>query len=472
MGKEETAKHEGDVGEVALSNSAGETSAAASLAEYKKVVEKYKALIDSPRDDKGKLIEEIFHERIEALFDKNFVSYADGETVTNLCDFKEELINLCNYPNTEFKIFRYKQVAPGVMDSYFRLSTDEEEFVVSGRSYFRNAMVYKSEATRTMYKKVSGQYTADKDKRMTMKQTEREFGCRIHELPSLVRGKLLGETSHMLPVEEKYEFLRIIMEYDDSEHQKQAAKVPLFMGKMLTLFRYNHVLRLKDSKEKPYVGGAYFRYSKKALGSERMYLFNGKNDPVAFCEKTGKESYTIYGTRSLLDKEFKHKYSEPKFEDVGSDSCNVVAFYPWFQVNLANTAAGRLHFVSVLTFDVLASKTVGTEKIGFPANAVNDIREDSSRRGLNVDFEPLFNVSEAQSESKKSWAVCDYYESSDHLAVIKVNSTEGKSHGHYYSHNSNNTDKAKGSRRIQVDVAPGVDPALILCIAACLEMTL
>ena len=439
-----------------------------STSEFEQVVEKYKLLIDTPRDDDGKLIEKDFQERMDALFDKSslvhreghgviekdfqermdalfdksFVNHCEGDEDMNFCALSREMMKFTNLPNLEFKIFRYKQVGDGIMKYYLRYATGEETFVFEGHCYYKNAMIYKSYVTRSLYKKVSGQHTAVKDAQLTRTTTEREFGCHIHELPSMMHDQLLGKDSQMLPIGEKFEMLRIHMVY----------KVDTDTTKWNFLFwRDEQELRLVDSVGKPYVDGAYFRFVKRAFGTRRITLYDGKHEAVAFCEKQLDESFTIHGRTPLVEEGEgvdQNYATTPTMEDVGTDQRNVVPFYLWFRVKWSLTISGPLIFVEVMTYDV------GLES--------NDL---STRR--KAGFEPLYKVMMDNESNKvhKTINICDYYDSKDHMGVIKTDTNSSSHHLRFrHDHQESNT-----TRMVEVDVAPGVDPALILCIAACWE---
>ena len=446
----------------------------ASRSEFQQVVQKYKAILDIPRNETdGTLNETEALARIEDLFDPDFVRHSEGDTDANLCDFKSELLQLGRYPSLHFKLFRYKQVAAGIMDYYLRFSTQDKQFVIKGLAYFRKARIYKTEVTRTAYDKVSGQKSATQETPLTRDRTERQFGCRIYELPSMVHGQLLGVGGNMLPVEEKYELLRIFLVYDNKQHPtdndsgvRNSSGGGGGWNKMLNFWRDQYSLRLVDSKDQPYVKGASITFSRRACGSRRMILWNERKEPLALAYRHKKHGFwSICGTRPLIPGP--HHYSEPKLEDVGES--NVVAFYPWFRIKLVHTSAGRLYFGEVLTFDV-----EGTERdesssaetmTATPAeeHASPTTQVTPSATTARVDFEPIYKVTETRDSQERIVTICDYYKSKDHLGIVKSS---------YNPHRrlTQLIHKEKEARRVQVDVAPGVDPALILCIASCLEM--
>ena len=405
--------------------------------EYEIIVAKYKALIDVPRDEKGFRDEDITRERVDDLFDPDLVREVEGEEkISTKEDVLQEMINLGRCSEVKFQIFRYKQVAPDVIDYYLRYATDTDQFVMKGVSYFRNGKVYKVQVKRTTVNKVPGQHSAEKDTPLTTGETERDFGCRIHELPSMVHGKLLGREQNMIPVEEKYELLRIFMEY---EHEK-AESIRGLLKQTFLFWRDDFTLRLMDSNLNPYVDGACFHVSKRAGGSLRITLLDGKQNVIAFSEKHhGQGFYTIFGSTALLDGGDDHAVSQPKMEQVDSAK-SPQPFFPWLRLQMSKTLEGCLYFVSVITYTV----------------AMGDNDNDKQR---TVEFEPLYKISqESDNSNTVSLTICDYYESKDHLGVIKKTPSK---------HSTSHDDHAPP--RIEVNVAPGVDPALVLFLAACLE---
>eukprot|EP00522_Entomoneis_paludosa_P009826 CAMPEP_0172453972 /NCGR_PEP_ID=MMETSP1065-20121228/11095_1 /TAXON_ID=265537 /ORGANISM="Amphiprora paludosa, Strain CCMP125" /LENGTH=295 /DNA_ID=CAMNT_0013206223 /DNA_START=1 /DNA_END=888 /DNA_ORIENTATION=+ len=290
-------------------------------------------------------------------------------------------------------------------------------------------------------------------------QSEREFSHKVRSLPVAVHGKLLNpkglQTGYMLPVLLHYEFLRIYM---------HATK-----GDAL-LFRRSHIIELttdpvNDDKKGavPYAHGAMFQYKRTHIPfSETLTLYSGggvddnlPKEVIAFCEKK-HHYFTIYGTYPLM--EYGGSGADAKMQSVAVlnpkdnsvKSSAVAAFYPWFRVSRGQrTEGGRLCFVHVVA-------TVDEEAV---ASGVTS--PDGQGK---VDFEPLFKVE-----------VCDHKHSTNNGSTKSKPTRTTTTFLHEYDHPDSRVAVLQKSvsddeqDRLQVMVAPGVDPTMTLCIAACME---
>jgi len=438
---------------------------------YRIVINKYKALFDSPRDEDGKLLREPLIQRVEDLVDKSLERVTgDDEPVQNYDTFLDEQLSYCKFVNLGFKVFRYKHVGPGSLETYVRFSyNQDEDFELAGTHYYNtDCKIYKAIVMQSLSRRVPGQVTADKRASITSSQTERQFCKKVHELPSLVRGQYLaaGDTG-MKPVRLHYEFLRIHLFY-----RRPGSNWISSLGNKNNQSR---VVELRDSQDRPYANGAKFllqsSWNRKTL---TLYGGSNKHEPLVFCEKKRNEHHvTISGLRRLIPGE--HAYSEPKMETLPMDDGgrNVASFYPWLRLTWGRELFGKNNsfgIVFLLTNYDEESIEVSDMQVGL--NSIEASGQDKSvgsRRNQLVGFEPFYKIEQrdvegppprAKKKTKKkpvALSIKDYYHD-ERVGVIKnfqSSSLIGSAGGDI--------------RDATVEVAPGVDPSIILSIAACLK---
>jgi hypothetical protein len=304
--------------------------------------------------------------------------------------------------------------------------------VIDGLMTYKNGMVVKAEMRQGLFEKVAGQHTATTEALfLGGSTTERDFGRKIHHLPSEMNGQVLCQGTAFLPVARKYEMLRIKMVYEKKN-----------IWNFLPVQQED--IQLLDENAESYAGGAFFRRFKLGVGrGQVVVLFDHENQAMALIKKKNNK-FMIFGTRPLVDGN-DNEYAEPQMEVLSPSQLanfpvtkillnpilpkEVVAFYPWFCLLTQSTSDGPIAFVSVLA----------------------DTAPDSSAK--QPAFEPLYKIipKEGGSHGKKKKVFCVYdYFNDERIAVVS-------------------NECCKGQMTNQVDVAPGVDPAMGLCIAACLD---
>lgn len=478
---------------------------------YHQVVDKMKVLYDTLGYDKtpeGFIPEETFRERFASIYAPEFQQVmvepanetADAEKKhgppSNYETVLEEHIKfLCQRSDVEFKIFRYRHCAVGTLEAYIRFSTADEDFEVAGLWNYSNnnnsrkdPQMMSSTLTRfALTPKVPGQVSARARTNITKSTSERAFGRQVIELPSAVQGRILGSAVGMRPVLHSYEFLRITMRYTTTtlasaqpqnvielwENTTAAHNPPSTNGSSSMSFATT-TEKKEQPVSRPYAHGATFVHTKGsvfAMGKKKWPTFTlyGRNNnnplnqppdqPVARMEQHSNTGFTIYGTKPLVS----HPSSTDEDESDHLRDCrltptspgNIVGFHPWLKLDTrgTQTSTGYLIIVHILTdYAVSALENKSTKSL-------------QTMEGDSAVYEPLYKVhvlnnknqnKKQPTKSDATTRIEDYYHGT-RVAIVQGDVTKFK------------RAKGKPDPQLRVDIAPGVDPAMILCIVACLE---
>lgn len=412
---------------------------------YREVVEKLKGIYDPPVDQNGMTILEVLEKRLEEIIDQeSFVHSVEGNKDLNYEEFQQEMKKLAESTPLQLVFFRYKHVQPGVIDIYVvHFASKLGNIEIRGKQYYSNPQgkIIKAMLQRKVTPLSAGQTVAVPQHRPMGSSgvSERTFAKRVQELPSVLQGNILGQRHGMRPVLLEYNLLKIRFKIIEGPFD---------------LFKKQRIVELTTVNEnEPYANGAKFVYKKRQFPFyETLVLYSGgpRPDPVCYAERKGRNRMVLYGTQPLVPGS--HKFSKPMLLNlrdfqsdlklplldswvVGRDD-EVVAFYPWFEIIRAHK-----------TYKSSAASSTKDSCFSF-VNVLATREDDASI----VEFEPLYKVITTRDHKKAphSSVFEDYY----HDTQVGVFQSVGKDM----------------TRRGEVNVAPGADPALMVMASACVEL--
>jgi len=216
-------------------------------------------------------------------------------------------------------------------------------------------------------------------------------------------------------------------------------------------------MELKDSQGRKYANGAKFVY-KKRLHRESLILYGGddesKPEPLALCDRNPSMPHiTIWATKPLIPGD--HAHSSPKMETLTLEdgTTDVTAFYPWFRIFRGDKyASGYMCFVHILSDTPAMQTTFGGTR--------RDIDTDTETIRLNVAYEPLYRMEITVEKPEKGPST---------TSNSMVASVKDYYHGEKVGVIKGFAGPPADGKDIEVAVGPGVDPAMMLCIAGCMK---
>jgi hypothetical protein len=199
--------------------------------------------------------------------------------------------------------------------------------------------------------------------------------------------------------------------------------IRLFLEHSKAFLAREGLLTIKDAAGLDYAGGVHFKEYKGLVGKITLILLDKDDNPIALCEQERVKlhnEYNILGIRPLLTGD------EPKIEQDGA------AFYPWFRVHaIDNAIQGCYRSISVWN-------------------------------GSDYRYVPMWRVYPSTRRPGAKAA---------NLCMVKKTEllvTQESDHAIIAFLNKKTTDNCTGW---EITIAPGIDPALVICTAAIVEDT-
>jgi len=299
--------------------------------------------------------------------------------------------------------------------------------------------------------KVVGQRRADKHRRVGGSRgfpTELEMASRIRSLlPDHDTGNARNISDDKLLVrDEEFRPLRL---------RNEVLHLSLELGSRGTR-RIDTPMSIRGAEDgQRYAGGAYFLKTTGAALT-RFVLCNCRDEKVAYCvtsRAAGSFTNNIYGRYPLRRgdvPELTTMVCDEAYRDDGSSAEDVEEFYPWYRIN----GSSRMPFVSIDVWEGNDGSSNSSDTGSDGRSGGGDDSEGSGTSGAGG-YAPFLRAIAAEDKSTmrtcRSFVVMDNgYEPCGYVRKTK------KRYG---------TGGGTGGGGVETTIAPGVDPALMLCLS-------
>jgi len=454
-------------------------------AAFQTVIQNFKNLYDTAKATAGGSALDSA-ELFDNVFAKSLERSLNGERCGGYNQVLEDELRWLDNDEFIFRAFRFKRIGPNSFDFFVRFTSEEEELIIQSVATFDfvqdtesgdqlTPKVVKLETRRLQQrKKLPGQISASAVWQIWPGLLERDFAAKVYPLPLEVGHKLLlssNETRLGKPVIEKHEMIRLFLKRDTihstvsgptSRRARHAVQ-----GKEKT------VIRLLDERNVPYADGAYLKTMKQTRlrssvrTSLTVKLCDSAGDPVALCVREGQSVLgNAYFTFMIYSCEEPHRSRTGHYEPAPSvtDELNN-QYHAWFRVQIHKDDP-ELRFVYVWNpemqdFEMLLKVIEPPSATKQPARssvAAHNSQHDEPQRTSTTHMpDALHTASSASSHSKSlGLQLCDT------STTARNNSNKLQDLYAVFS-------KCMETHEAEILIAPGVDPAMVLTISACLN---
>ena len=322
------------------------------------------------------------------------------------------------------EVVRIKPHLKGVVAFTVHMDREENELTVRTTVFIdrETGLITHVEAAETIYHEhheaksptnVSGQVVATDTKAIEGFKTEQELAKAVLR----VSGKLLaGKKSGIRPCMEAGSVVKLYMVRE--KHLLHLKQVFHHQGEQLNIY---------DSEGNPYAGGVHFKeYKRRVVTGKSLVLNNGNGEARALCFQDfvliDRKAFDIYSTRPLWS-------GDAPFEQEDKVLC-----YPWFRMEVHGDPSTRIVYVwngrGYQSFwkVFLGKKPVKNDDVNSPQHH----------------------------PPNKGDLVLKTYSLDADLAYVTIHEDEQR--------------VGKDKVRYDITIAPGVDPGLVVCISAVLEI--
>ena len=415
---------------------------------FQVVVSNFKALFDYSKVEGSRLDSSEKKDRrllFESLFDKNLERYVKGAKSGGFDEVFEEAQTWCDVEGFVFQSFFYKRLSICSFDMYSRFATAEDELIIQSKVTFDTTTrkVIKLETRRLQQrKKAEGQISAVEGEFVWPGLTDKAFSRQVHILPREVFGRYFLEesTGVSAPALTKYEMIRLYMYRD------------LFSKSKKGIQKDKLVMRLCDERKVPYANGMFWKTIKHRkftrLSKQSLLLWSAEDEPVAMCSREshpGEYRFVLSSQHCPATTLSRSHKSAPYIQKLvnisGKSTPEMVGFHAWFRLRISKRNP-TLRFVYVWDgtndFEILFRIVIAPPKGKY-----------------SVKIRPGENPFKPPKSSKIITVALELYDRDD--AANNENCL--------YAIISKDTETMES----EILCAPGVDPGMVLAIAACLN---